>query len=239
MKLDLHIHTSASDGAWSPAQVVLGAVAGGVSASALPDLRESVLRLGASWDAVALQGIPGTGMPSMRPYVSAEEVAEFDQRVRKVLEGETDEQPRYACEPKWDGVSASLTYEDGLFVRGLSRGDGTTGEDLTGNLKAVGGVPLRLRGKAPALVEVRGEVMLPLKRFEEINAALVEAGVPRSDCLTRFMRRSPWRSILRHYGPDRGSFRPLHIRRHPPSCRIIRPTGHNFRPGFRPPSCGR
>ncbi len=115
-------------------------------------------------------------MISIESLFSAEEVAEFHARVLKGLAGRGMEEPIYACEPKWDGVSASLIYEDGLLVRGVSRGDGAEGEDLTTNLRAVGGVPLRLRGAAPHLLEVRGEVLMRIRDFEAHNARLVEEG---------------------------------------------------------------
>lgn len=117
-------------------------------------------------------------MISIESLFSAEEVGEFHARVLKGLAGRTEAAPEYACEPKWDGVSASLLYEDGLFVRGVSRGDGTAGEDLSSNLRAVGGVPLRLRGAAPRLLEVRGEVLMRIQDFEAHNARLVEQGEP-------------------------------------------------------------
>jgi DNA ligase (NAD+) len=115
-------------------------------------------------------------MISIESLFTAAEVAEFHARVLKGLAGRSDEAPEYACEPKWDGVSASLLYEDGRFVRGVSRGDGAVGEDLSSNLRAVGGVPLRLRGDAPRLLEVRGEVLMRIRDFEEHNARLVEQG---------------------------------------------------------------
>ena len=115
-------------------------------------------------------------MISIESLFTAEEVAEFHARVLKGLAGRTDEAPEYVCEPKWDGVSASLLYEEGRFVRGVSRGDGAVGEDLSSNLRAVGGVPLRLRGGAPRLLEVRGEVLMRIADFEEHNARLVEQG---------------------------------------------------------------
>ncbi len=117
-------------------------------------------------------------MISIESLFSRQEVEEFHARVLKGLEGKTESVPEYACEPKWDGVSASLIYEDGLLTRGLSRGDGAVGEDLTANLRAVGGVPLRLRGAAPRLLEVRGEVMLRIADFAAHNARLVEQGEP-------------------------------------------------------------
>jgi DNA ligase (NAD+) len=115
-------------------------------------------------------------MISIESLFTAEDVRDFHERVLKGLKSQTDEAPEYACEPKWDGVSASLIYGDGLLVRGVSRGDGKAGEDLTANLRAVGGVPLRLRGKAPRLLEVRGEVILRIADFDAHNARLIERG---------------------------------------------------------------
>jgi DNA ligase (NAD+) len=75
----------------------------------------------------------------------------------------------YVCEPKIDGLAVNLTYEDGRFVRGATRGDGTTGEDITANLRTIESIPLRLFGKPPAVLEVRGEVYMPYAAFEELN----------------------------------------------------------------------
>lgn len=82
------------------------------------------------------------------------------------------------CEPKIDGLSISLTYVDGELAQGVTRGDGTTGEDVSANVRTVKNIPARLLGEAPALVEVRGEVFLPVAAFERLNAKLVEAGKP-------------------------------------------------------------
>ena len=114
-------------------------------------------------------------MVSIESLFGDEEVQDFHDRVGRGLSEEASGW-RYVCEPKWDGVSASLIYRDGLFARGVSRGDGAVGEDLSSNLRAVGGVPLRLRGEAPQLLEVRGEVLQPLTAFERVNRELVEAG---------------------------------------------------------------
>ncbi len=80
-------------------------------------------------------------------------------------------QPEYICELKIDGSALALTYEDGLLTRGVTRGDGETGEDITPNVKTIHSIPLRLRGETiPPQVEVRGEAFLPLETFERLNA---------------------------------------------------------------------
>ena len=83
----------------------------------------------------------------------------------------------YTTEPKIDGLAISLTYEDGVLVRGATRGDGRVGEDVTRNLRTIGAIPLRIE-KAPELVEVRGEVYLPIADFKALNERRAEAGEP-------------------------------------------------------------
>ncbi len=84
---------------------------------------------------------------------------------------------RFVSEPKIDGLAISLTYEDGAFVRGATRGDGVVGEDVTQNLKTIKSIPMRIE-KAPELVEVRGEVYLPRSAFAELNETRTAAGEP-------------------------------------------------------------
>ncbi len=85
--------------------------------------------------------------------------------------------PAYLCELKVDGLAIDLVYEGGRLVRGATRGDGRTGEDVTGNIRTVAGIPDRLTGTdVPDLLEVRGEVFFPVAEFGELNAALVESG---------------------------------------------------------------
>ncbi len=113
-------------------------------------------------------------MLSLGNTYSQEELEDFDGRVAKGLEGESYE---YFCELKFDGVSISLTYEEGLLVRGVTRGDGVKGDDVTVNVKTIRSVPLRVKGKGlPASFEVRGEVFLPKKVFESLNKEREDIG---------------------------------------------------------------
>ncbi|MDF1596393.1 MAG: NAD-dependent DNA ligase LigA [Acidimicrobiia bacterium] len=82
----------------------------------------------------------------------------------------------YVCELKIDGLAVSLTYENGVLVRAATRGDGTTGEDITANVRAIEAVPLRLFGDAPEILEARGEIYFPIHAFEALNAAQLDAG---------------------------------------------------------------
>lgn len=118
------------------------------------------------------------------PMLSLENVfdrSEFDAfaaRARRFLGlgDEAETALRVVAEPKIDGLSISLTYENGLFVRGATRGDGTTGEDVTDNLRTLKGLPARLHGDAPALIEIRGEVFLRKADFLLLNAHQAQAG---------------------------------------------------------------
>jgi DNA ligase (NAD+) len=101
-------------------------------------------------------------------------LADFDQRVRKLLN--TDNLV-YCCEPKLDGLAISLRYEEGRLVRGVTRGDGLSGEDITSNIKTLHSVPLMLRTKTPpAVLEVRGEIYMPKEGFEKLNALAIKQG---------------------------------------------------------------
>jgi DNA ligase (NAD+) len=107
-------------------------------------------------------------MLSLDNAFSDEEVKEFNRRVSERLKSDTDIE--YACEPKLDGIAVSLIYEKGLLVRGATRGDGETGEDITHNVKTLGSIPLRLRGKGfPSTLEVRGEIYMPKAGFNALN----------------------------------------------------------------------
>jgi DNA ligase (NAD+) len=110
-------------------------------------------------------------MGSLEKVTTDDALAKWADDVRKRLG--TDEPVAYVIEPKIDGLAVNLTYENGLFVRGATRGDGVQGEDVTPNLRTIRAIPLRiLGGDAPAVVEVRGEVYLPLSGFRELNERL-------------------------------------------------------------------
>lgn len=101
-------------------------------------------------------------MESLQDAFSKEEIRDFDKRVRDVVAA-----PKYCVEPKIDGLSVSLEYRNGLFVRGSTRGDGDVGEDVSGNLRVIRNIPLKLSQNIP-YIEVRGEVYMPKKSFERV-----------------------------------------------------------------------
>lgn len=111
------------------------------------------------------------------------DLREFDRRVVEGLDLPTGDlfgagaAVDYSCEPKLDGLAVSLLYRDGLLVQGATRGDGTTGEDISVNVRTIRNVPLKLQGKGwPAVLEVRGEVFMSKEGFERLNAAQAEIG---------------------------------------------------------------
>lgn len=117
----------------------------------------------------------GVPMLSLNNAFEPAEVEAFDQRVRDGLE--TIAAIDYAVEPKFDGLAISLTYENGLFTCGATRGDGTTGEEVTPNLRTLRCLPLRLAGSGwPALIEIRGEVLMFRRAFADLNARQRERG---------------------------------------------------------------
>jgi DNA ligase (NAD+) len=114
-------------------------------------------------------------MGSLDKVTADEALLKWDADVRKRLG--TDDPIAYVLEPKIDGLAINLTYEDGVLVRGATRGDGVEGEDVTVNLRTIGTIPLRmLDGDAPNLLEVRGEVYMPLSGFNRLNERLVAEG---------------------------------------------------------------
>ncbi len=112
-------------------------------------------------------------MFSLDNVESIDELEAWEVRMTRQLE---DERPGFVCELKIDGLAVSLTYERGLLVRGATRGDGVSGEDITPNVRAIDAIPLRLLGEAPDFMEVRGEVYMPLPAFEDLNQRQASRG---------------------------------------------------------------
>lgn len=115
-------------------------------------------------------------MLSLSNTYNEEELIDFDERVKKGLNGETYE---YICELKFDGISLSMTYENGIFVRGVTRGDGVRGDDITNNVKTIKTLPLKIKtppSEAVGAFEIRGEGFLPYSSFEKMNVDAEAAG---------------------------------------------------------------
>ena len=157
-----------------------------------------------------------TPMLSLGNAFDEPELRAFDTRVRRLL-GADVEPPSYVTELKIDGLAISLRYERGRFVQGATRGDGTTGEDVTANLRTIEAIPARLA--EPLTLEVRGEVYMPKAEFARINAEREEAGLPLyanprnsgagslrqiDPQVTASRRLSAWFYILIEDGPDGG-----------------------------------
>ncbi|WP_405044988.1 DNA ligase LigA-related protein, partial [Paraburkholderia sp.] len=116
-------------------------------------------------------------MLSLNNGFADEDIAAFDKRVHDTLGKPEDEQVDYACELKFDGLAISLRYVDGVFVQASTRGDGTTGENVTENVRTIRSLPLRLKGqRVPKLLDVRGEVLMFRRDFARMNERQREAG---------------------------------------------------------------
>ncbi|MFW6317839.1 MAG: NAD-dependent DNA ligase LigA [Halorubrum sp.] len=117
-------------------------------------------------------------MRSIDNATEADAVRRFDERVRRGLdaEGIDPDEVAYVCEPKFDGLSVEVIYEDGVYARAATRGDGRAGDDVTEQVRTVRSVPGRLRGDPPETLAVRGEVYMPRDAFEAYNEELIERG---------------------------------------------------------------
>ena len=112
-------------------------------------------------------------MFSLDNVESEEELEAWQARLARVLGSDPTS---YVCELKIDGLAVSITYENGRLTRAATRGDGTVGEDITANVRTIDSVPLRLQGSPPELIEVRGEIYMPVSAFDELNARQAELG---------------------------------------------------------------
>jgi len=142
-------------------------------------------------------------MLSLDNAFSSDELSEWAERLRRSIGDRAD----FVCELKIDGLAVALTYEDGIYVRGATRGDGVTGDDVTGNIRTIRAVPTRLRGtELPKLLEVRGEVYLPVRAFEKLNDELAARGEKR------FVNpRNSAAGMLRQKDPQITASRPLRL----------------------------
>jgi len=132
-------------------------------------------------------------MISLANTYNKEELVEFDGRVRKLLGGTLYS---YILEPKIDGVAISLRYENGRLVRAVTRGDGTTGDDVTANIRTIKSIPLRLTNNPPEILEVRGEIYMTRKGFAALNEERQDAGLepfanPRNACAGSLKQLDP------------------------------------------------
>ncbi|MGH1462429.1 MAG: NAD-dependent DNA ligase LigA [Neptuniibacter sp.] len=114
-------------------------------------------------------------MLSLDNAFNDEDMQAFERRIKERLDNQSTVE--YACEPKLDGVAISLLYEDGILIRGATRGDGSTGENITQNVRTIRNIPLKLQNDGfPKRLEIRGEIYLPKQGFEKLNAKAVAAG---------------------------------------------------------------
>ena len=111
-------------------------------------------------------------MYSLDNSYSKEDMLDWELRVKKVIDGDV----QFVCELKYDGASISLTYEDGVLLKAVTRGDGVQGDDVTANIKTIRSVPLRLKGDFPPRFDIRGEIVLPFEGFNKLNEERIEIG---------------------------------------------------------------
>ena len=111
-------------------------------------------------------------MLSLSNSYSKEDIEDFINRIKKSVDGEVE----FCCELKFDGLSISLQYENGLLTRAVTRGDGVQGDDVTTNVKTIRTVPLKLHGDYPPFFEMRGEIVMPFESFDKLNEQRIEAG---------------------------------------------------------------
>ena len=117
-------------------------------------------------------------MMSIDNVMNEEEAHDFDKRIKKLLETTDDQE--FIGQPKFDGVSASITYRNGVLVNAATRGNGKTGEKITNNIKTIRSIPLKFRSadSVPSVIEIRGEVIYPIESFKNLNKQLADEGEP-------------------------------------------------------------
>jgi DNA ligase (NAD+) len=163
-------------------------------------------RVGAKPSAKFAKVVHAKPMLSLDNAFDDEDVHDFAVRVRRFLGLKEDDDLTITAEPKIDGLSASLRYEDGVFVQGATRGDGTEGEDITANLRTIRDIPLRLKGKVPEIFEVRGEVYMTHADFAALNKRQEKEGKPL------FVNpRNTAAGAVRQLDPAITAARPLHF----------------------------
>jgi DNA ligase (NAD+) len=194
-----------------------------------PELRDPnspTARVGSAPSGKFAEIVHAVPMLSLANAFTPEEVQDFVARIERET-GDPD--PAFSTEPKLDGLAISLRYEDGQFVRGATRGDGATGEDVTANLRTIRSLPLRLHDGAPAVLEVRGEVYMPKAAFERYNARAAANGEktlanPRNGAAGSLRQLDPRVTAQRplafyayalgevRFDEDKGSLPPTHSR---------------------------
>src|SRR5690606_31531148 len=111
-------------------------------------------------------------MYSLENSYSKEDLLDWENRIKKQVDGHV----QYTCELKYDGASISLTYENGQFIKAVTRGDGVQGDNVTANVRTIKSVPLHLKGDFPPKFEIRGEIVLPFDGFNKMNEERIEIG---------------------------------------------------------------
>lgn len=137
------------------------------------DSNSPTMRVGGSITKLFPTVVHDTPMYSLSNSYSVEDMRDWEKRVQRSIGGEVT----YSCELKFDGASISITYEDGKLLRAVTRGDGTQGDDVTNNIKTIPSVPLVLQGDYPSRFDVRGEIIMPLLGFAELNRAREKEGL--------------------------------------------------------------
>ena len=136
------------------------------------DINSPTQRVGGDITKSFNTSVHGTPMYSLDNSYTLEDLKEWEKRIKKII----DTPLEYTCELKFDGVSINLTYKDGELLRAVTRGDGVKGDDVTSNVKTIPTVPLKLRENIPGEFEARGEIVMPLDGFNQLNKKRMENG---------------------------------------------------------------